>query len=371
MLEYLHIKNFKTILAGGFELSGLNIFSGLNGMGKSSLIQTLLLLRQSYERNLLVDKGLLLQGDYVSLGTGRDVLSQESQEDEFSFIVKWTNSSFATEFSFDYADTSDLQPMQKLNPAIIEHAERLSLFNNNFRYLSADRVAPTSHHQLSEFHIKELNSLGIRGEYTVHYIAEYADQAVSNHPLIHKEAASSDLLTNINAWMSEIAPGLRVRTQAVPHFNAATLGFSFVQGNQVTNEFKPQNVGFGLSYVLPVVTSILSAKPGDLLIIENPESHLHPAGQAVMGRLCALAAHHGIQLIVESHSDHFLNGVRVAVKEQLATPDDVRLYFLERESTDQQHASHILRPKIDEQGRIDQWPNGFFDEWDKQLDRLL
>ena len=369
MLEYLHVKNFKTLLTGGFPLSGLNIFSGLNGMGKSSLIQTLLLLRQSFERHVLFSKGLLLKGDYASLGTGQDVLSQESEEDAIYITVKWSEQEEAAAFVFNYAAKSDLQPVQ--HPVSINEPESLSLFNSNFQYLCADRVAPKSHHELSEFHINELNSLGNRGEYTVHYIADHGDQPLANKALIHKEAGFNDLLANIDAWMSEIAPGLKVKTEAMPQYNSATLSFAFVQGNETTNEFKPQNVGFGLSYVLPVVTSILRAKSGDLLIIENPESYLHPAGQAVMGRLCTLAAKSGVQLVVESHSDHFLNGVRVAIKEGIASKDTVSLFFLEREAGGDEHASHIQRPVIDEQGRIDEWPNGFFDEWDKQLERLL
>ncbi|WP_062263688.1 AAA family ATPase [Endozoicomonas arenosclerae] len=369
MLEYLHVKNFKTLLTGGFPLSHLNIFSGLNGMGKSSLIQTLLLLRQSYERNVLFSKGLLLKGDYASLGTGRDVLSQESEEEAIYFTVKWSEREDAAAFVFDYAAKSDLLPVQ--SQVSVSKPEELSLFNQNFQYLSADRISPKSHHELSEFHINELNSLGNQGEYTVHYIADHADQPLENKALIHPSAGSNDLLANIDAWMSEIAPGLKVKTEALPQYNSATLSFAFVQGNETTNEFKPQNVGFGLSYVLPVVTSILRARLGDLLIIENPESHLHPAGQAVMGRLCTLAAQSGIQLIVESHSDHFLNGVRVAIKEGLAPKETVSLFFLERENEGSEHASHIRKPKIDDQGRIDEWPIGFFDEWDKQLEKLL
>ncbi len=369
MLEYLHVKNFKALLTGGFPLSGLNIFSGLNGMGKSSLIQTLLLLRQSYERHVLFSKGLLLKGDYASLGTGQDVLSQESEEDAIHITVKWSERDDAAAFVFDYAAKSDLLPVQ--NQIDVVNPEDLSLFNSNFQYLSAERVAPTSHHELSEFHINELNSLGNRGEYTVHYIADHGDQPLKNRALIHHSAGSDDLLANIDAWMSEIAPGLKVKTEAIPQYNSATLSFAFVQGSQTTNDFKPQNVGFGLSYVLPVVTSILRATPDDLLIIENPESHLHPAGQAIMGQLCTLAANSGVQLVIESHSDHFLNGVRVAIKENLAPKETVSLFFLEREAEGDIHAAHIRKPKIDDKGRINDWPSGFFDEWDKQLERLL
>lgn len=369
MIEYIGVKNFKTLLNTTFPLAQLNIFSGLNGMGKSSLIQTLLLLRQSHEKNTLCKKGLLLNGEYIDLGTGRDILSVDSEIETISFIIKWRDLKKSTTFDFDYKKDSDLLPLQALLDS--SSFESLSLFNQKFRYLSANRLEPRSQHALSEFHIQDLNSLGKHGEYTVHYIAANGRKELKIPSLKHPKTNMDTLLANIEAWMSDISPGLKVRAISQPELNATTLSFSFIQGNDRTAEFKPQNVGFGLSYVLPIVTSILSAEKDDLLIIENPESHLHPAGQSIMGKLCGLAANHGVQLIIESHSDHFLNGVRVAVKEKVISPDKVQLFFLQREINAHTHASDVVNPKLDEKGRINQWPAGFFDEWDNQLDRLL
>ena len=171
--------------------------------------------------------------------------------------------------------------------------------------------------------------------------------------------------------MSDLSPGIRVRALAQPQFNAVTLAYAFLQGGEWTTDFKPQNVGFGLTYVLPVVTALLRAKPGDLLILENPESHLHPAGQFAVGRLCAMVANAGVQLILESHSDHFLNGIRVAVKNKLIPAEKVRLFYLERQNDNAAHQSIVYQPELDDDGRIDHWPKGFFDEWDKSLEQLL
>ncbi|VAW86403.1 hypothetical protein MNBD_GAMMA16-2237 [hydrothermal vent metagenome] len=369
MLEYLGIKRFKTLLDVNFPLNHLNVFSGLNGMGKSSVIQVLLLLRQSYEKNALPDKGLLLNGDYIHLGTGVDALSISSDVEAINFIFKWQKAVKSINFNFGYKQDSDLLPIIDFQTS--EKLDSFSLFNNQFRYLSADRLGPQNNHQLSEYHIRDLNSLGNHGEYTVHFIAMNGLNNLDIPVLKHKNAVANTLLANIEAWMSDISPGLRIKAVAQPKFNSATLSYSFVQGKETTSEFKPQNVGFGLSYVLPVVTSILSAKHGDMLIIENPESHLHPAGQAVMGRLCALAANSGVQLIIESHSDHFLNGVRVAVKDEVISSEKVALFFLQRSVDSNNHASDVIYPEIDSNGRIDKWPEGFFDEWDNQLDRLL
>lgn len=372
MIEFIRIQNFKSLRDASFDLAGLNLFTGLNGMGKSTLIQSLLLLRQSAERNTLVTKGLLLNGDYVQTGLGFDVFSVDaSPEEKLEFSIRWKNENRHFTFSFSYAPDSDLQPISDNsvdtcgNTVDFVNNGDYQPFSNQFSYLSADRIPPKTNYPISDYHVNELRSLGIHGEYTACFIASTGLQKLKSDYLVHPKAVANTILANIEAWMSEISPGLKIRAQSLPMLNAATLSYAFIQGKEVTADFKPQNVGFGLTYVLPVVTSLLAASPGDLLIIENPESHLHPAGQSVIGRLCALAAEAGVQLIIESHSDHFLNGVRVAVKEKLVSPDNIQLYFLERDGEKQEHQTVITNPKIDENGRLDCWPKNFFDEWDK------
>ena len=90
-----------------------------------------------------------------------------------------------------------------------------------------------------------------------------------------------------------------------------------------------------------------------------------------MGKLCAIAAQNGVQLLVESHSDHFLNGIRVAVRQKIVDSDLVKIFFLQRNIDSLVHASEIMYPNIDDEGRIDFWPDGFFDQWDRELDKLL
>jgi len=381
MLEYLHIKRFKTLLDNGFELGNLNVFAGLNGMGKSSVIQMLLLLRQSHQRKLLFSRGLILKGDYLNLGTGRDVLSADVEDESIACLLKWKDTEPALDISFDYAPDADFQrsrlavyldlhePKTDLDFALAY--EDLALFNHQFQYLSAERLAPKTYYALSDFHINSLNTLGNQGEFTAHYLAEHKDMPLPLAALQHPAAPAQDLLSNLEAWMSEITPGIKIKVQKKPDMDLVSLNYAFVQGKQITQDYKPQNVGFGLTYVLPVLTALLRASQGDLLIFENPEAHLHPAAQAALGRLMALAAANGVQCWVETHSDHFLNGIRVAVKQGLIPPEQVKCFFLERRKDATQHATEVLYPRIDAEGRMDIWPEGFFDEWEKQLDQLL
>lgn len=368
MLEFIRIQRFKTLLDVAFPLASLNLFAGLNGMGKSTLIQALLLLRQSYERNALFNRGLLLKGEYVSLGTGQDVLSEGAESGSLEFLLKWGGME-AVSFRFGYSPQSDLQPID--GTVGIDAPDRISLFNRNFQYLSADRIGPKASYEASDYSIQDLNSLGNHGEYAAHFIAENGSKPLPIPAFRHGRAVSFGLAENLDKWMSELSPGLRIHAVMQPQLNSVSLSYAYEQGREVTADFKPQNVGFGLTYVLPVVTALLRSKAGDLLIIENPESHLHPAGQALVGRMCVIAAANGVQLFVESHSDHFLNGIRVAVKQGVIVPEAVKLFFLERDATSPKHSSQAISPSIDRNGRIDMWPEGFFDEWDRQLEELL
>ena len=86
------------------------------------------------------------------------------------------------------------------------------------------------------------------------------------------------------------------------------------------------------------------------------------------GRLLALTAASGVQVVVESHSDHVLNGIRLAVKEGQLSPSETRLHFFSRPRGE---ASRCETPDLRADGRLSYWPSGFFDQWEKSLDQLL
>lgn len=118
-----------------------------------------------------------------------------------------------------------------------------------------------------------------------------------------------------------------------------------------------------------MILALLTAKAGDIVLLENPEAHLHPRAQARLARFCAKAASAGIQVILETHSDHVLNGVRVAVHGGQIPPEDVSILFFGGPSAPPGEIfSHI---RVKRSGQLDQWPEGFFDETNHLLDRLL
>lgn len=131
-----------------------------------------------------------------------------------------------------------------------------------------------------------------------------------------------------------------------------------------TDFHRPINTGFGLTQVFPLVVAAISAREDDLLLIENPEVHLHPAGQAAMGVFLAEVAAAGVQVLIETHSDHILNGVRRAVKNGVLRPDDALLHFF-RPRDESGERPQVETPALDAAGNVDLWPEGFFDQFDK------
>jgi len=370
MLKSLYVENFKSLLKSDITLSNLTLISGLNGVGKSSLNQVLLLVRESYLNHSLFDEGLLLKNKYINIGQGKDALTEDASENWFKFILDWEDKTHLNLF-FDYSSDSNLQPInQSKSKYDKDDIKEKALFSTRFQYLSAERIAPRNSYDISDYGISNKNSLGKNGELTIHYLAKYQSRKIEER-LMHPKEKINTLIAQVDAWMSEISPGIKITAEIKGDINQATLHYQFETSLGYTKKFNPINVGFGLTYVLPVVTAILSAKPADLLIIENPEAHLHPAGQTVVGRLISIASQNGIQIIVESHSDHLLNGIRVSVKQKLIEPENVALYYFERSKSVKEHIIEITRPFIDADGKLDEWPNGFFDEWEIQLDNLL
>ena len=120
--------------------------------------------------------------------------------------------------------------------------------------------------------------------------------------------------------------------------------------------------------MLPIVVAALSADRDGLLLIENPEVHLHPAGQAAMGKFLTEVAAAGVQVLLETHSDHVLNGIRRAVRDGTLSAGAAAVHFFRPCRDDGRGGgAQVQSPALDEAGNVDSWPDGFFDQFDKDM----
>ena len=391
-LSALELKNFKCFREQRIELGMLTVLSGLNGVGKSSAIQALLLLRQSFSGNR-IQRRLRLSGDLVDLGTGSDVLFDLADEDEIAFVLEFGGVR-RSEYAFTYSRKGDhlslrfqgnrvgRSTMEAFKNDDGEWAEvtretpkestgptfRAFFSSRGFQYLSAERIGPRKSLPWSEEQVS-MRSLGAQGEHVLAYLAEYGSQTLGeNDPRIKDRERTQTIEGQVTAWLQETSPGANLEISEMREIDALAARYSFSRlGDVGSKPFRATNVGFGVSYALPVLTALIGAERGDLVIIENPEAHLHPRGQTKMGELAVRAAAAGVQVVIETHSDHFLDGVRLDVRRGNAENDSTKIHFFTRDGAE----SHVVSPKLHSDGSLSDWPKGFFDEKDENLLGLL
>ncbi len=313
---------------------------------------------------------LLLNGSTVRLGTLADVVDQVHGRGTFEIGFVDNDLKYTWTFAGDRSDMS--MKVEKVTVGATQHftAEALQyLMPHNLSqetfpltsrirrltYLTAERVGPRETYELEDRQVATV--VGSTGKQAFSVLHWGRDEKVLS------ELALPDVpptrLRQVEARMNTFFPGFAMDLQSVPRTNALTLG---IRTSKDTDFHRPVNVGFGLTQVLPIVIAALSAIKNDILLIENPEVHLHPAGQVLMGQFLADVAHAGVQVIVETHSDHVLNGIRRSVKAGRLEPSQLAIHFFRPRSSE--HAQ-VTSPQMNANGNIDNWPDGFFDQFDK------
>lgn len=365
MIESIQLKNFKCFDYVKIPLKNVNLLTGFNGMGKSSLLQAVLLLRQSYKSNRL-KTGLELAGSYVDLGQGADILYERAGMDDDVGIIIEENGSFF-DYTFQYCSDSTL-----LENSRDSNSCRLAdvITTDNFVYLSAYRIEPLRFYKVANKQNLVKREFGNDGEYAVQYLNEYGHGSLKMAEAGRGNTELADLHQMVQKWLDVISPGANAIVEINKMLNVSELRFQFVEGKDKTNLYKCVNVGFGLTYVLPVIVTLLSAVEGDIIMLENPEAHIHPAGQRKLGELIAQIGQKGVQVIVETHSDHIMNGIRIAVKKGIVDKNKINFVYFYKDDADNYKHKCIL-PQVNEAGKFDYWPEGFFDEWDNSLMDLL
>ncbi len=369
MISDLELKNFKCFENLQIDLKNVNVFAGVNGVGKSTVIQALLLIRQSF----LADpenRRLYLNGKYAEMGNSQDVVYDKAQDDFVEINLTTSHDRKHTHVFAYEQDTDYLQSVKSAPDEREDEWKNNSLYGDNFVYLSAYRINPQEHYGIISEKDLKIRSFGNNGEFALQYLGMYGDEDVKNPCVVEEDAKGKSLINQVRIWLDRVSPGVSPQIKVMMDSRVSELAFDFVEGKEKTNSYKSINVGFGITYFLPVIVALLSSKPGDLIMIENPEAHIHPAGQRMLGELIARAGAGGAQIMVETHSEHIINGVRISVKEDYISKDDVQLAFFYKDA--QQEYRHTYQSvQIFEDGKLSAWPDGFLDEWEKALIDLL
>jgi predicted ATPase len=337
MLKQLDVKAFKCIEEQSFQLAPLTLVTGTNASGKSTVLQAILIglsyLKQdklSYLRDLVKP--------YVQL---EDVLCRTAEARQVDIGLTTVD-----EQRFDTFIT-ELAPGFRGDRDFLPYAYEETLF-----YLSANRGGPEELAELS----KEL-LIGPHGQYALGYLEQHKDKPLSLE-LCRAEAPAQTLKAQLAWWLSYITG---TECEAVTDKVTSTrIKLSFVMGE--LGEVSPLNTGAGNSYLLKLLIMCLAAKPGHLVLIENPEIHLHPGAQSRLGEFFAYLASRGVQLVIETHCEHLINRVRYEVYRQTLGAADAVVHY--KQSPGEPFTQLGFLPSghfCDEQDKPVNFPTGFFD----------
>lgn len=431
MLTRLLFENFKSWRSTGvIRLAPITALFGSNSSGKSSLLQMLLLLKQTAESpdraqvlNLGDDRSL------VDLGTFQDILfghkltiplkldmawdlpkplvivdpSRKSsalfigQAVDFSTEIAWQASSepglgraAVKEMTYGFADETfsmvqrgkgeyDLQSgfklvrtqgrPWKLPPpakcygfpdqvrAYYQNASFLSdlelqfeeLFTRMF-YLGPLREYPKRQYSWAG---TQPADMGRRGERVVD--ALLASREAGARISRGRGRKRQTLEERVAEWLQDL--GLIHSFEVRPITKGGRLFQVWVRRDPKAAEVLITDVGFGVSQILPVITLCYYAPEGSTLLLEQPEIHLHPRVQAGLADVLIDAVKtRGIQIVLESHSEHLLRRLQRRIAEEELAPEEAALYFCFTEKGE----SHLTPLQLDPYGNITNWPKGFF-----------
>lgn len=342
-------------------------------MGKSTLIQSLLFLKQNYELGFLYNtkKKLRLKHDFVNLESVGDMCYTFAEDKNVGIYIKdYSDNEY--QWTIDASDAGSEETDYTYEGADIDG---LSLFDQRFIFLEAERWGPRAVYNRTESRAYN-TALGIQGELTPAYLSnalntnEKIGLKEMRHP--HLKEEQTQLTENVNAWMAQIMqmPALKASTTDI---DTDKIKLEFGMTGTKGKKYSALQVGFGFTYCLPIIVALLRAKANDLLIFENPEAHLHPSAQVELGKMMAHAAANGVQIILETHSDHILNSLRLARKKGIISKDDINIIFVQRDFGTDNGIDVTFKDEIQitDNGKLTARPEKFFDSWDDVLTKLI
>ena len=396
------------------EIRPLTVLAGANSSGKSSLMQPLLLMKQTLESSIVPAGPFLLSGPYTQYTEAKQFLSRVNQsflrQVVIDFLLKrgWTAGmtySIDSDGNFDLIETrgsvDSIETGWTITPNSTsdelkghfgkiwfplgsnESAESLTFSAIRSRFYHSIQATLSDSSQIRQFHpnvmaeikvlVSEIARLihipGLRGDQLRKWLL--TEIPATN---VYEGPFESYVPSIIEYWQQTnpvISPSISELNDALKLLGLASsirtlrLNESQVEMrvprafNSNENDFvNVADVGLAVSTVLPVLVALIQAEPGQLVYIEQPELHLHPKAQVLIAQLLAKAANRGVRLVIETHSSLLLQGILTCVAKGTITPENVALHWFSR---NEDGVTKVTTADIDAEGRFGDWPADFDD----------
>jgi predicted ATPase len=409
MLTELHLSNFKSWRELDMKLGRVTGLFGTNSSGKSSILQFLLMLKQTKDATdtrLVLDLGG--QNQLINLGSFKDLIFNHQDNLILKWGLKWKVFDYG-EYTDEFKTQVEIILHQKeikvqlLEYGSLENTQSIKLMDNKYKHsiffsnkniITLSFSYPIKTH-LIKISIKEIdNSTEPNNIYervyeilidAFHYLAplrEYPKReyqwsgASPSHVGYRGENAINAILAAtirnetrtlpnseeekpfqevIAYWLKEL--GL-IHEFAVKEIAEGTgLYRAIVKKSPESPEAFLTDVGFGVSQVLPALVLLYYVPEGSIILMEQPEIHLHPAVQSGLADvILQVSKQRDLQVIVESHSEHLLQRFQRRVAEESYSVDELKLYFCDSKDGE----SHLIDLEMDEFGDIRNYPANFF-----------
>ena len=341
MIRKIDIKGFKSFDSVSLGLNNFTLLAGRNSMGKTSVIQAIFAMLQ--------DGNNPFRGEYMNIGSVNELLNAIVRSGEI-------------EFSMEYEYDGKVEKVSKKITKQGSHSEGKIEKKIKLIYCSSDRIGvkDTYEKYLGDEIVIDKNC-----DYVFHYLNAHDEMELNkDEDFVYDTESKLTFGGQVNFWLNKIM-GYQVKAREIEKTEFIQVLY---RNEKVLFEMRPKNVGTGVTYITELIIAALACKEGDLLIIENPEIHLHPSGQSELVEFLAFLAQCGVQIIVETHSDHIYNGIRKSIRLDQIDPDKVSIYSF---TQNEEGCSIPVAIPVNGDGKALEKTEGFFDQIDKDLNVIL
>lgn len=387
MIKSIHIQNFKALRdTKETKIGKITLLTGINGRGKSSFLQSMLLLSQSLRRSQGDPKVLFSTGDWCTLGNFADLVTVGAKSPVT--IEFQTDASVENKFSFQYVPSSEKLTMGEAVSCRIDDKETIAQGEEhgvdevgvpqfgtpegnaepvvaqtrttysdvidlmklaNLYFVSSSRIAASNEETIVDTF--NPNYIGANGQYILNVLSQCTQEQIKE----------------VEKWMSVIMDGATVKVEK-DEVNGRVYLYLDAENNGAN--FRPVNVGYGYSYIISTILSVVLAKSGEIVIIENPEAHLHPQAQSrLMNYIIKMANEKNVQFFVETHSDHIVNASLLALKDGMPLKMLEILFF--NRSNSLAEGTTVCNLQLLQNGRVVNPPRGFCDQYAIDLKKIM